>query len=67
MLNPYILAVAIAVDAPQRLECRYFMSGFDIPEVAGMPYFVNRGKEFPEFGAEHPVGIGYETYIHRVR
>ena len=65
ILKPDVLSVTIAADPDKGLETGDFTGGFGAPsEISRMPYLVDRRQEFPEFGAEHTVGVGYEAYEH---
>ena len=53
-----IMVVAIACDAEKRFEPGDFFSKFQpTSEIPGMPYLIDRGKEFTELSVEHSVGI----------
>ena len=53
-----IMVVTIACDAEKRMGPGDFVSKLQPPsEIPGMPYLVDRGKEFTELSVEYTVGI----------
>ena len=67
IFQTYVLAVAVARDAYQRLEFPYVVGEGESPaEIARMPYHVTRSEKLLEFVAEDSVSIAYEADVHLV-
>lgn len=65
IFKAYVLAVAVAVDALQRLEFPDAVGEFEpSAEVAGMPYLIHSSEEVPESLGKYPMSIGYQAYVH---
>ena len=57
--------VAVAGDSDQRLELRDFGGHVHAAaEISGMPYLIDRLKEYLETVVEDTMGVGYESYVH---
>ena len=61
-----VIAVYIAVDTPQRLECGDCLRGLQRAEIPGMPDFVDRLQEVHERPVECPVRVRYQSYVHDI-
>ena len=59
------VVVAVAGDSDQRLELRDFGGHVHAAaEISGMPYLIDRLKEYLETVVEDTMGVGYESYVH---
>ena len=57
-VEAYFLGIAVPVNAYKGLECGDAVEKGDVAaEISGMPYLIDRSKEFLELGAEYPVGV----------
>ena len=65
IFETYVLAVAVARNAHQRLESPDLICKGKAPaEIAGMPYDIHWSKELLEWLAEHSVSVAYEADVH---
>lgn len=55
--QPYLVAVAVAVNAFEGLECRYLQQCLLVSEVPCVPYLVHRVQEFAERVVEAAVSV----------
>ena len=57
VLQAYDMVVDVAMNSPQRLEGCELFGGFNVPDVAGMPYLIHVLEEIKDLRDEGSVGI----------
>lgn len=60
--GPYIFAIYITINAPQRFKCRQLICKLKRTKIAGMPDFIAVIKMFKNGIVEEAMGIRYKAY-----